>query len=109
MSRYEQLVRRRWELRAPAATSRIEDPQTFFSTLVVQVNDRVLQLADELAGPDPAGESYLEKVGRLNAARAQAEEIALSEVDPALEGTEDDASEVDLVTSVQSAIDSARD
>ena len=109
MSRYEQLVRRRWELRAPETTARIEDPVTFFSTLAEQVNDRVLQLADELAGPDPAGESYLQKVGRLNAAKTQAEEIALSEVDPTTEETEDDASEVDLVTSVQSAIEHARD
>ncbi len=32
----------------------------------------------QLAGPDPVGEGYLEKVGRLNAARMQAEEKVLA-------------------------------
>ena len=34
----------------------------------------------QLAGPDPVGEGYLEKVGRLNAARMQAEEVVLREL-----------------------------
>ncbi|WP_246858716.1 hypothetical protein [Citricoccus sp. SGAir0253] len=38
------------------------------------------ELTVQIAGPDPTGETYLEKVGRLNAARMQAEEIVRAEM-----------------------------
>ena len=54
--------------------------QAFFSQLGEQAETEIQQLQDALAGPDPAGETYLAKVGRLNMARLQAEERVLGEL-----------------------------
>ena len=51
-----------------------DQPRGRRSTLIVTFR------SDAPQGPDPVGEGYLEKVGRLNAARMQAEEIVLSEL-----------------------------
>lgn len=67
---------RRW---LPARYDTIPDPEEFFEDLGQQVQTEIAQLSTQLAGEDPAGESYLDKVGRLNMARAQAEEIVLRE------------------------------
>ena len=45
-----------------------------------QAESQVQQLAATLAGPDQPGEEYLQKVGRLNMARLQAEEAVLAEL-----------------------------
>jgi hypothetical protein len=58
----------------PAHYAQIQDPETFFRELGEQAAERIDQMQTQLAGPDPVGESYLEKVGRLRAARNQAEE-----------------------------------
>jgi hypothetical protein len=42
-----------------------------------QIAGQIDELADEIAGDDPPGEGYLAKVGRLTAARWQAEEIVM--------------------------------
>jgi hypothetical protein len=68
---------RRW---LPARYATIRDPEAFFSTLGLQAESQVLDLAEQLEGPDLPGEGYLEKVGRLNMARMQAEELVLREV-----------------------------
>src|SRR5664279_3033690 len=68
---------RRW---LPARYATIQDPEAFFSALGVQAESQVLDLAEQLEGPDLSGEGYLEKVGRLNMARMQAEELVLREV-----------------------------
>lgn len=69
-----------WRRHRPAALAMIPDPEVFFSTLGLTVSARVEDLADRLAGPDRLGEGYLEKVGRLNAAKSQAEELVLAEL-----------------------------
>jgi hypothetical protein len=51
----------------------------FFSTLGEEAARQIADLALELAGDDPPREDYLVKVGRLNMARLQAEEIVLRE------------------------------
>lgn len=56
---------------------------------------RVDDLAYQIEGPDPVGEGYLEKVGRLNAAKRQAEELVLAELvylppEPGIENDEDE-------------------
>jgi hypothetical protein len=58
----------------PAHYAQIQDPETFFRELGEQAAERIDQMQTQLAGPDPVGESYLEKVGRLRAARNQTEE-----------------------------------
>ncbi len=45
-----------------------------------EAETQVVQLQRDLAGPDPQNETYLEKVGRLNAARNQAEEFVRNEL-----------------------------
>ena len=44
-----------------------------------EVAAQIADLTLDLAGDDPPGEDYLVKVGRLNMARLQAEEIVLPE------------------------------
>ena len=81
---------RRW---LPARYAAIQDPEVFFSMLGRQAESQVLDLAEQLEGPDLPGEGYLEKVGRLNMARMQAEELVLREVillEPEKAETDDD-------------------
>ena len=54
--------------------------EAFFAELGERAESEIEELQDALAGPDPAGEGYLEKVGRLNVARMQAEEKVLAEL-----------------------------
>lgn len=58
----------------------IQDPEAFFSTLGATVASQVDDLAYQIAEADPAGKGYLEKVGRLNAAKRQAEDVVLAEL-----------------------------
>ncbi len=80
MNRYGRLAMEHWQQADPGRLAALEDPTTFFSTLGAQVEERVLELQEHLAGPGSPDETYLEKVGRLNAARLQAEEMALAEM-----------------------------
>jgi hypothetical protein len=110
MNRYGQLAKRHWQQVDPERYSTIPDPEDFFSTLGEEVENRVQELQDQLAGPDPPSESYLEKVGRLNMARLQAEEVVLSEMVliPSRSEPEPEEEGLDLVTDVRAAIDRAR-
>lgn len=80
MNRYCRLAMEHWQQADPARLAALDDPATFFSTLGDQVEKRVQELQEHLAGPDSPDETYLDKVGRLNAARLQAEEMALTEL-----------------------------
>ena len=75
----------------------MNDPATFFSTLARQIEARNVDLSADLAGPDRAGETYLEKVGRLNAARAQAQEMALDELVYSIGPEEEPEEEISLI------------
>ncbi|WP_115930577.1 hypothetical protein [Citricoccus muralis] len=66
---------------APTQYALIPDPEMWFTTLGQDTENSVGELSVQVAGPDPAGETNLEKVGRLNAARAQAEEIVRAEME----------------------------
>ena len=75
MNRFGRLAQDRWREMAPAAYAQISDPNRHFSTLGEEAEAAWIELSDELAGPDVPGETYLEKVGRLNNARKRAEEV----------------------------------
>lgn len=45
-----------------------------------EVQEDITTLTRQLAGPDLPGESYMEKVGRLNSAKSQATEIVLADL-----------------------------
>ena len=70
---------RHWQQTDPERFQAIEDPQEFFTTLGAEVEQEIETLAAALAGPDRLGESYLEKVGRLNMAKFNAESDILRE------------------------------
>jgi hypothetical protein len=80
---YTEMVRRYYMQHRPLATEELGNPQEtedFFRSLGAQIEEQVQHGEDKIAGADPAGETYLQKVGRLRMARAQAAEIALADL-----------------------------
>jgi hypothetical protein len=77
---YGQMARRHWAKWRPNELSQIPDLAEFFSRLGLEAEAQIDQLAADLAGDDPGGEGYLEKVGRLRMARATAESQVLREL-----------------------------
>ena len=75
MNKYGVQAQKAWQQASPTHYSQIPDQDEFFTQLGEQAAEQIAELQTKLAGPDPAGESYFEKVGRLNAAKNQAEEI----------------------------------
>ena len=80
MNTYGKFAQEAWRTTAPAEYALIPDPDQWFESLGEEAAQRVGELMMELAGPDPVGETYLEKVGRLNASKMQAEEIVRAEM-----------------------------
>ncbi len=80
MNRYGDLAKRHWQETDPARYATIADPEAFFTSLGEEVEQEIQELADRLAGPDQPQEAYLDKVGRLNMTRLQAEERILAEM-----------------------------
>ena len=79
-TKYSQIAENHWRTTQPDRYRALEDPQTFFGQLGEEIETQVQELAQRLAGPDEPGEEYLQKVGRLNMARLQAEEAILAEL-----------------------------
>lgn len=82
MNRYGKLLQRQWEIANPTFVQSLESPEQHFANLGEQVQEQVLAMLPALEGADPAGETYLQKVARLQAARSQAEEVVLSDFQP---------------------------
>lgn len=80
MNTYGKFAQEAWKTTVPAEYALIPDPDQWFEALGEEAAQRVGELMMELAGPDPVGETYLEKVGRLNASKMQAEEIVRAEM-----------------------------
>lgn len=79
MNQYAALAERHWRRWLPSRVAAMDDPASFFSNLGEEVAEQIEDLTAELAGDDPAGETYMDKVGRLNMARLRAEEAVLRE------------------------------
>jgi hypothetical protein len=79
VNQYGTMAQRHWARWLPARYAAIPDPNSFFLALGEEVAQEIGDLSIELAGDDQPGEGYLEKVGRLNMSRLQAEEIVLKE------------------------------
>lgn len=97
MNSYATRADRHWSQYRPQAYGQIPetDRTTFFTEMGERAASRIGDLTLELAGEDPPGETYLDKVGRLNMAKLRAEEIVLpeevlAEPEP---GTEEDPEE----------------
>ena len=80
MNKYGKFAQEAWKATAPAEYALIPDPQAWFEALGEEASIRVEDLTTALAGPDPVGETFLEKLGRLNASKMQAEEIVRAEM-----------------------------
>ncbi len=98
MNKYGAQAMRMWQELAPAALAAIEEPNRHFSTLGEEALEQVTSLTIELSGPDVAGETYFEKIGRIENAKLRAEEMVRAEllVPPpeSRELTEDDLDEL---------------
>jgi hypothetical protein len=80
MNQYGSIAKRHWQKWLPLRFSKIEDPDSFFSELGEEIQQRIEELSDAIAGNDPPGETYLQKLGRLNMAKQNAESQALKEL-----------------------------
>lgn len=95
INRYGETVRRHWEQQLPGQYARIEDPESFFALLGEYAALMIDELADDLAGDDPPGEGYLDKVVRLTAARRLAEQEVIADLRPAPAPDDDEDGEDD--------------
>ena len=80
MNRYGTRAKAHWRIWRPNELSQLANPEEFFSTLGLEVEGHIDRRAAEMAGDDPCGEGYWEKVGRLRMARFMAEEQILREM-----------------------------
>jgi hypothetical protein len=80
VNKYGIMARSHWERWLPERYAAIREPDSFFSTLGQEAERQVEELADQIAGDGQPGEGYLERAGRLAAARSQAEEIVLPQM-----------------------------
>lgn len=80
MNHYGARAKKHWETYLPIQFRDLPDPESFFTKLGEQISAQVRALTLELAGQDPAGEPYMDKVGRLNMSRLQAESQVMQEL-----------------------------
>ncbi len=93
MSHYQQVL--------PDQYATIPDPEAYFSTLGQEIETQVNDLTTRLAGPDQLGDGYLEKVGRLNMAKLQAEETVLADYLVLPEPNQDDEEDLNSDPALQ--------
>lgn len=82
MNQYGRQALNYWRTELPNRFAQIEDPGSFFTQLGEEMARQVDQLTQALAGPDPTDEGFMDKLGRLKAARAEAEEQVIRETFP---------------------------
>ena len=79
MNEYATRAAEHWRTFLPNRYRQISNPDRYFQRLGQEVEQEIAELTEALAGEDPPNEDYLGKVGRLTAARQQAEEKVLAE------------------------------
>ena len=104
LNKYGARAQDHWARTDPARYAAIPNPLEFFRDLGEQVSQEVDDLARTFAGPDPPGEDYLAKVGRLNMARLRAEEKVLSELVLIAGPEEAEEPATDLISEVMRAM-----
>lgn len=75
MNRFGRFAEQAWRTLAPTAYSQIPDPSAHFSRLGELAESQWAQLWPALLEPDVEGEEFFTKVGRVEAAKLQAEEM----------------------------------
>ncbi|HRQ00741.1 MAG TPA: hypothetical protein PK781_09810, partial [Terrimesophilobacter sp.] len=88
MNKYGQMALSHWQATDPHRVAELSNPAAFFESMGLEMQTQVTNLASMLAGSDRQGETFLQKVARLTAARRQAEEVVMSQLawitDPSL-------------------------
>jgi hypothetical protein len=79
MNKYGAWAQKHWQKHLPQRYSQLEDPNAFFIQLGEEIEEEVDAVQMTIAGSDPKGETYLQKVGRLNEARMTAESQVMQE------------------------------
>ncbi|MEU3640004.1 hypothetical protein AB0H23_27770 [Streptomyces albogriseolus] len=82
MNQYGRRAKQHWQEFRPRRISEIDDPEAFFTELGTDVQDevRVRWTAGRLNAPSVVGESFLERAGRLQQLRHDAEREVLREL-----------------------------
>jgi hypothetical protein len=88
MNRYGTRAREHWQRYRPAEYAQMSDPTAFFTRMGEEMSAQINALSLSLAGDDPGDEGFLDKVGRLNMARLQAEDQVMREMLPPSEEDE---------------------
>ncbi|WP_331726128.1 hypothetical protein [Streptomyces sp. NBC_00470] len=73
MNHYGAQMMRHWQEERSQELEQLEDPETFFAELGVEIAQQVETQARSLSGEAPSQEGYLARLQRLNTARMQAE------------------------------------
>lgn len=74
---YASLLEDDWRERVPDQYAAISDRKRFFAELAERMEAEIDTISAELAGSPPPGETYWQRVGRLNEATARAREIVM--------------------------------
>ncbi|MFD8897513.1 hypothetical protein [Streptomyces ardesiacus] len=82
MNQYGRRAQRHWQEFRPGRIAEIDDPEAFFTELGTDVQDevRIRWTAERLNAPGVPGESFLERAGRLQQIRHDAEHEVLREL-----------------------------
>jgi hypothetical protein len=90
--KYARMAEQHWRQFLPSQVAQMTDPDSFFLELGAEAADQIDNLTFDLAGDSPPGETYMQRLGRLNMARVRAEEAVLPELIllPAEPGTEEE-------------------
>jgi len=80
VNRYGAQAMDHWQRTQPDRLNELDDPEAFFTQLGEDVSQAIEELARTLAGPSPPEEGYLQRLKRLNTARATAESHVIREM-----------------------------
>jgi len=77
MNRYGAQAMTHWKEHKPQAFEELENPEAFFTELGEVISTEIETRARDLAGQEPDGEGYLQRLQRLNTSRLTAEDEGL--------------------------------
>ena len=63
MNQYGRRAQTHWQRYLPSQFAEIADPEAFFEEMGSDLASQIHDLADEIAGPDPRNEGYMDKLG----------------------------------------------